>query len=148
MTPTIEKHRVIAENAPLFLKWIRERGGIAVWGCLDLSDPGKTWSSPIYMEDGTPHPKPHYYATTEPIRIITDPAEILVDVPKEVKRFHIAIRMGAQGFKVKLTDASTRKVRAAVEKAGEGAWYQFDYETQEAVIYKPEGSITLDQWKS
>src|ERR1035438_4989426 len=120
MILTIEKHRVIAQNAPKFLEWIRERGGVAIWGCLDLGDAGKTWSSPVRQQDGQPYPKPHYSATSEPIRIITDPAEILVDVPKEVRRFHIAIRMGAQGFKVKLTDGSSRKVRKAVEQAGDG----------------------------
>ncbi len=143
---TLEQHRVIEPNAKLFLKWMRERGGVAVWGCLDLSDPSKTWSSPVNNEDGTPKTKPHWAATTEPIRIITDMDEILVDTPREVKRFHVAIRQGSQGLSFKLTDGSSRKLRAAVDKAGEGAWYEFDYGSQEAVILVPDKSITLREW--
>lgn len=148
MTPTIEKHRVIEPNAATFLKWVRERGGIAVWGCVDLSDPGKTWSTPLNGTDGTPTAKPHYAATAAPIRVITDLNEILVDTPREVKRFHIAVRMGSQGFKVKVTDGGTRRIRAAIAKAGADAWYEFDYSTQEAVIYVPGQSITLLEWSN
>lgn len=56
----------------------------------------------------------------------------------EVKRFHVAVRWGAQGFSLKLTDGATRNVRRALAKAGEGSTYTFDYDTQECVIYMPD----------
>ena len=146
MTPTIEKHRVIEPNAPRFVDWMRNRGGIAVWGCLDLSDPSKTWSTPANQIDGKPTTKPHWSATNNPIRIITDWDEIVVDTPKEVKRFHVAIRRGSQGLSFKLTDGSSAKLRNACEKAGDGSWYEFDYQSQEAVILVPGASMTLKEW--
>jgi hypothetical protein len=54
----------------------------------------------------------------------------------EVKRFHIGVRLGSQGFIVKLTDGATRRVWKEIAKAGEGSFCRFDYGTQEAVIYK------------
>lgn len=55
----------------------------------------------------------------------------------EVKRFHIGLRMGSQGLIVKVTDGGTRRIRHEVAKAGDGAYYTFDYGTQEAVIMRP-----------
>jgi hypothetical protein len=56
----------------------------------------------------------------------------------EVKRFRVGIRLGAQGFKVKVTDGGTRRIWREIAKAGEGSFCEFDYMTQEAVIMKPE----------
>lgn len=139
---TVEKHRVVESTAPAFLRWMRERGGIAIWGCLDLGNPGKTWSTPAKTAEGQPTPKPHWAATTEPIRVITDMEGIMVDTPKEVKRFHIAVRR--TGMALKLTDGSTRRVRKAVEAAGEAAWYEFD--GPDAVILVPGQTMTLGDW--
>jgi len=47
---------------------------------------------------------------------------------------------------VKLTSGGTRKVKAAVAKAGDAAWYDFDYSTQEAVILVPETSVLLSDF--
>jgi len=59
----------------------------------------------------------------------------------EVKRFHVAVRLSSNGLMLKLTDASTRKVRNAVEKAtekyGRKALYGFDLDVQNAVIWIP-----------
>jgi hypothetical protein len=74
-----------------------------------------------------------------------------VQSPKEVKRFHIAIRRGAQGFSFKLTDTSSERVRKACAKAARDyntdSWYVFDYDTQEAVILVPEKEVPLTDWK-
>ncbi len=69
--------------------------------------------------------------------IITDAAKIGVAVDEEVKRFHVAIRRGASGLQYKLTDASSKKVRREVEKAGDGAYFVFDYAYQDAIILRP-----------
>lgn len=47
---------------------------------------------------------------------------------------------------LKVTDGGSRRIRAAVSKAGEGSWYTFDYSTQEAVILKPSSLTTLGAW--
>jgi hypothetical protein len=46
----------------------------------------------------------------------------------------------------KVTDGGTRKIRAAVDKAGEGATYEFDYETQEAIITVPDKRVSLAEY--
>ena len=141
-----EKHICMPENASKMKEWIANRGGVAIWPSVNLSNPGASWSSPALTEDGKPYPKPTWQAADTPERVITDPSEIVVTVPKEVKRFRVALRLGSQGLSVKLTDASSERVRAAVRKAGEKAWYQFDYASREAVIYVPDKEIPLDQY--
>jgi hypothetical protein len=134
------------KNASTFLDWVRNRGGIAVWRSIDLSNPGQSWSTPLRDKEGKPTSKPNWRAGNEPSRCITDPRDVLVVEDKEVKRFHIAVRIGAQGIMLKLTDASSRRVRRAVEKAGKGAYYEFDHNTQEAVILAPARQLTLFEW--
>ena len=142
----MEKHTVTADNAKLIWDWLQTRGGIAIWRSINLSNPGDSWTTPVNGGDAKPKSKPTWEAANEPERIITDPADVVVSVDKEVKRFHIAIRMGRQGMSLKLTDGSTRKVEKAVEKAGDGAYYRFDYETQEAVIFAPESTTPLTDY--
>lgn len=127
-------------DSKLILSWLKERGGLAVWGCLDLSDPGKTWTTPLRNADGTPKRKPHWAATEEPVMVVTKPEELAFSVDVEAARFHVAVRRGG-GLNMELTDASSRKVRKAVEKAGDGAFHVFDYDTQEAVIMAPVGGL-------
>lgn len=47
---------------------------------------------------------------------------------------------------LKCTDASTRRIRAAVERAGEGAYHVFDYMTQEAVIMRPTRQVPIAEY--
>lgn len=134
------------ENAPKFLEWCRSRGGVAHWPSIDLSDFDKSWSTPALSLEGKPTEKPSWKTANEPSFVEKDPAKITVFVPKEVKRFRVAIRMGDSGLRLKVTDAGTRRIRREVEKAGEGAFYQFDYETQEAVIMVSDKECTLEEW--
>lgn len=139
----MDKHIVTPENAAKFAEWLRTRGGIAVWRSINLSNPGATWSTPALNVDGTPTPKPSWQSANTPERIITSADDIVVSIDEEVKRLHIAIRVGSQGLTMKLTDSSSRRVRSAVSKAGEGAYYLFDYQNQEAVIMKPSKQVPL-----
>lgn len=149
MTDTrLEKHTVSPENAAKFKEWILSRGGVAVWRSADLSDPGLSMSSPALNRDGTPTAKPHWKLENTPHRVITDPADIDVVTDREVKRFHIGVRPGSQGLSLKVTGGGTRKIRAAVEKAGRGARYEFDYDTQEAVILVPDKVVSLKDWSA
>jgi len=78
--------------------------------------------------------------------VITDPNEVGVSLDREVRRFRVGVRAGRQGLSLKVTDGGSRKIKAAVEKAGEGAYYVFDYYNQEAVILAPEKTCSLTEW--
>lgn len=134
-------------NAGKIKEWIETRAGVAVWDGFNLSNL-RQLLTPVLDETGHPSTKPAYDMPATPNMIITDAKDIDVSCDREVKRFHISIRMGAQGFMLKCTDASTRRIRAAVEKAGPGARYEFDYETQEAVIFAPEKIVPLTEYQS
>lgn len=135
-----------SENVSKMREWIAKRGGIAVWAGINLSNI-RQLLTPANTEEGLPYPKPAWDMSNAPEKIVTDPTAVGVSVDKEAKRFHVAVRRSSNGMSVKLTDASSRKVRAAVEKAGDGSYYIFDYETQEAVIMKSEKVIPLTEYK-
>lgn len=141
-----EDYSCTAESAPKIAEWIKNRGGIAIWKSINLSNPAGSWTAPYLDDKGAVKGKPTWEADEKPSRVITDPAEVYVTVPKEVKRFHVAVRMGGQGMSLKLTDASSKKVEEAVAKEGIGAWYAFDYGTQEAVIFVAEQELRLGEF--
>lgn len=132
----MDPHIVTAESASKVWNWLQTRGGLAIWQSQDLGNLGQSWTTPRLTVEGSPYGPPHWSCSREPQRIITDPAEVAVSVDQEVKRFHVAVRMGSQGLRIKCTDASSRRIRSAVEKAGKNAYHVFDYSTQEAVIFR------------
>ncbi len=75
----------LEEHVPQFWQWIQSRGGVAFWQSQDLSSGGKTVQTPVRSEDGTPKTKPHWQYPDSPLRIITDPKEILVVVAQPDK---------------------------------------------------------------
>lgn len=125
--------------------YFSQSGGIEVWGSLNLSDPGKQWITPL---GGS---KPHWGATSQPVQTITDPNEVQVVDYKEVDRFRVSLRRSSNGLSLKLTDASSRKLRERLAKAdskvdpewGVGAQYWFDGFAQQAVIMVPAASRSL-----
>jgi hypothetical protein len=137
MAETLEKFEIAAENAGRIMDWMQTRGGVVIWGCLDLGNAGRTWTGPLRTATGQPATKPHWSATDDPIRVITDPAELVVITGQEVRRFRVALKQ--RGLQLVLTDGGTRKVNKAVASANhkhnKPAWHEFDYSTQEAVIY-------------
>lgn len=135
-----------SRNAMIIKSWFETRGGIAVWHGLNLSNI-RQLITPLHDEEGKRYTKPSWDMPNEPSEIITDISQVQVGVDKEVRRFHVAIRRSSNGLMLKCTDASSVKVRAAVEKAGKNAYHKFDYETQEAVIYKQESMVSLCDWK-
>jgi hypothetical protein len=139
------------ENAPRFWKWIHKRGGLAKWKSVDLSDPGKSWTTPVLDKDGQPSAKQHWKMANAPSETCTNPDEVMVVTEKEVKRYRVGIRVGSQGMSLKVTDAGSRRIRATLAKMNEErddemATYHFDYETQEAVFTVPDKMITLTEW--
>jgi hypothetical protein len=127
-------------------QWFQQRGGIAVWKSVDMSNAGQSWTTPIKDAEGSPMPRQNWRMEETPSLTIIDPMEVVVDVPREVKRFHVAIKAGGQGLLLKCSDASSRRIRRECAKAGEESWYEFDYATQEAVIFVPGESKPLPEY--
>lgn len=138
-------HRIKAHAAATVFNWFKSRGGIFVWKSADLCDPCKVWTTPFKDEKGVVTGKPSWQCDATPT-LLSDPAEVEVVVPKEVKRFRVAVRMGASGTRIKLTDASSAKLRKALDKYGDESFYEFDYSTQEAVIFVSEKIISLTEF--
>lgn len=139
------QHSCLEENALTYLQWFRERGGIAVWPSVNLSKLGTSWTTPAQTTEGTPTPQPTQEADSKPSKVITDPALVKVLVPREIKRFRVAIRRSGNGIYLKCTEASTRRINAAVAKYP-GSWYVFDHGTQEAVILASDSERSLADW--
>jgi hypothetical protein len=152
------KHECSPENAPKFLDWLANRGGVAVWRSVNLGNPGASWSSPALTWEGKPTPKPTWEADSQPARVITDASEIVVVMRRDVKRVKIAVERGS-GLSVTLTAASSRRLRKAVEEAtvalqketgiiGPGASYIFDYDGEQrvAVVTVPGRVVSLAEW--
>jgi hypothetical protein len=148
--PMEEKHRVVEEDARKIWDWIKTRGGLAVWRSINLSNAGASWTTPVNDDKGNKVEKPTWQAAQSPTRTITSADDVEVSVPKEVKRFRVGIRIGAQGLSLKVTDGGYRRIKAAVEKAYDthekSAWYVFDYSTQEAVIFIDDKVIPLTDY--
>ena len=115
---------------------------------VDLSNPGKTWTTPARTVDGKPMPKQNWRMANEPEFVTESADDVTVYVDKEVKRFHVGLRRSGNGLMLKCTDASSARIEREVAKAGDGAYHVFDYDVQDAVIMAPEPgkSITLTEW--
>lgn len=136
-------------NAAQILGWLRERGGILVWPSINLANPGASWTTPALTEEGQPSTKPTWQAANEPLRHITEIADVDVCRAKELKRFHVAVRRGSQGMSLKVSDGGSRRIRSEVDKARTrhgAAWHVFDYDTQEAVIMIEDCLVPLREW--
>lgn len=140
------KHRCSPEHAAKFRNWLATRGGLLIWKSVNLSNPGASWTTPALTDDGKPYAKPTWQAESTASRHITSDADVEVIVPREVKRFHVAVRAGNNRMSLKVTDGGSRKIRAAVDAAGEGAYYQFD--GQDVVILAPDKVVPLPQWNN
>ena len=138
-------HIVEPQNASKIWDWLQTRQGLAIWESCSLSGGPESWTTPLVGPDGKNVTKPHWSSKSGPSRLITDPAEVVVQPVGEVNRFEIRLRKSGTGLMIKLTDKSSRAVRRAVEKAGEGAYYCFD--GPEVIIMAPIGPpIPIREW--
>jgi hypothetical protein len=141
-----EKFIIHTDNAALIAGWLKDGRGIAHWLSIDLSDPGFALTTPALQADlFTKTVKPHWKVGNEPERIIFDASEVEVRTYGLAKRFHVGVRMGGNGM-MKVTDGGTRRINRELAKAGDGATNSFDYETQDALIFRPNGSEPLTKW--
>ena len=133
----MDKIDVLAPGSrPKFEDWITNRDGVSVWVNMSLSGPlCGTNFTPRLDKDGKEFGSPHWSLGLK--ETVRDIARFrFAKAMREVRRLRIAVRMGSQGLMLKLTDHSSRKVRAALDKAGPDAGYHF--EGDEAVITVPE----------
>lgn len=121
-------HAIDTSDAATIADWLKNRGGILIWDSADLSDPGASWTTPTVLRSRNRRGRP---ATS---RHITSPDDVEVVTPREIKRFHVGVRPSSTGLALKVTDAGSRRIWKEVEKAGEGAWYEFDYGSYDNVV--------------
>lgn len=119
--------------------------GIRVWHSVNLSNPGGQWITSIEAED-----KPTWQSCSlDEAEVITDPKEVAVVVLQEVERFPVEVRLSGNGLSLKLTDASNDHLneRLEAEERGDYAYYEFDYDNQEAIILDAvRPPVPLPQW--
>lgn len=143
----MEPYRILERDAERIRSWIETRGGAHVWDSCNLSDPGARWVVPVRHPDGTVNEQKPHWGAGRVIRTLTRLDEVEVVTGQLVRKFHVGVRMGSQGMMLKVTEGGSRRIRAAVEKAGDGAWYEFDYSTQDACIYAPGPPQNLAVWQ-
>jgi hypothetical protein len=146
-----EKYTCDEANAAKIYDWLQNRGGIFIWKSVNLSNPGGSWTSPAHDADGKETSKPNWQCESLPSRYITGVDDVMVTTAKEVKRFHVATRMGGNGLSIKVTDGGSRRLRAEVaraeEKYGKAAWHEFDYwDDKNAVIMVEDSAIPMAEW--
>ena len=153
MAETKFRHTVSAgKNAGMISDWLKNRGGILVWQSVDLSDPEHVVTTPALDQLGNRPKKPDWKCDDNPT-LLTNPDEIGVASSVEVKRFHVATRMGSQGFCIKVTDGGSNRIRREVAKAearyGYGkVWYCFDYSDYDnAVIMADTDVVSVTEWR-
>jgi hypothetical protein len=140
-----EKLVITKDAAEQIYLWITSRGGVYVWESQDLSNPGLTYNTPALSSEGLPYTKPRWDCGNTPKLHITDLSEVFVAIDKEIKRFHVGVKR-RYGLQFVLTDAASRKVRAAVANAGNGAYYTFDYTSQDAIIMAQVDKVLLREY--
>jgi len=147
----ISKFKITTEiaNAPNMAKWITERNGIVRWASIDLSDPGAGMLGPRIGPDGKLTTKPSWKMGNEPEFHVTDPEEVGIITKKEVKTVRIGIQRGSGFMQMVLTDSASKRVKDALDEAGEGSRYVFDFDDHDrriARIMKADAVISLKQW--
>lgn len=139
-----ERYQITESIANQIYNWIQNREGVNVWSCVNLSKGPQDLLMPVIDQGGVRDSKPSYDAG-KILRVITKLEDLEVVTAKEVKRFYVAVRMGTQGFSLKITDGAKRNIDRALAKY-EDSWYDFDYSTQEAVIFVPGEVVPMEGW--
>jgi len=104
------KMECLAENAALFLEWLRTRGGLAIWESADFGRAGESWTTPARTVCGKVMQKPYWFCKSEPKQIVADPAEVGVFTAALFKEFPVRLRAARGGLVFKLQDSSQRSL--------------------------------------
>jgi len=144
-----DKLRIDGSTVGQVSEWLDQGRGIASWKSINLGNLDTSWLTPARTKEGEPMEKPNWQCANEPERIVEAAQDIEVQASKEVKRFHVAVRPSGNGLSTKVTDGGSRRIRAAVEKAGEGAFHTFDYmDYNNAVIWAQDKVVPLVDYKA
>lgn len=138
------------EQASKAVEWLSNRGGIAVWTNCNMSSQslGTESYTPALTADGKPMGSPGWQYGQTPSRIVTDPAEVCIVEYAE----HARVRTipGKYGPPCDPIKRGRDKVDAALQTAGDGSYWQFDWNTRnygsawvDCVIYKRVGFSPL-----
>ncbi len=146
MADEIEPYEIDSANAEKVKNWVAERGGLAVWGCLDLGNCGKQFMTPALDDEGKPYPKPHWSATNEPRMVITDLEKIMVATMEHFKTIRIALQRGS-GLRIDLTKPSSVRLEKTLDAAGPGSDYFFEgWDGKDCVVRKRSSVVSLAAW--
>jgi hypothetical protein len=142
MPETLERIEIcVPDQKEKFADWIANRGGVIRWQNLNLSNPdGGDMYTPVRGPDGENNQERAPHWSVGFAEIITDLSRFrFIKELREVKRLKIAVRMGSQGLSLKLTDGSTRRLRAAMGKIQDihGTKPCYHFEEDQAVIEVP-----------
>lgn len=137
------KLQIDPETVSQVRNWLKERGGVAIWRSVNLSNPGAEWLTPYLNDKGEQIGKPTWQADDKP-EIVTNAEDVEVITFKTVKKFRIGLK--SRGFKIELTGPSSRKVREACAEAGEGARYIFGGDDgKDCEIQVPDKTVLLTE---
>lgn len=119
----MKPHEVTEQNAPKFLDWLQNRGGILVWKSHDLGSANLSVSTPATEKDATtPYGSPGWKYPT-PSRHITSIDDVVVVTTKVVQSFVVKLKI--QGMRVVLTNGSSNRVDKALKRHGDTSSYRF-----------------------
>jgi len=137
--------KILERDAERILDWIKNRGGVAVWDSCAIGDPGQAFT-PALDKDGNRTTRPGWRYGGKPSSIVTDASDVTVLRCEKFKSFHVSTKKGG-GFSIVLTDASSRKLKKELERAGEGSWHEFDYGSHDnCIVYRVDSNIPLPEW--
>jgi len=105
---------VSEHNIKQVRSWLKAGRGIALWKSADLCDPCATWLTP-----GDVTTPPTWRAQRAPSAVTTSPDEIsVIRYGKPVFVRNLSLRVGASRTRIKLTDASQRRVQNVIARIG------------------------------
>jgi len=137
-------------DASKAIDWLTSRGGIAVWTNCNLSSHsiGGESYTPALTLDGKPTSSPGWQYGNTPSRIVTDASEVCIVEYSEHCR--VKVIPGQYGPPCDPIKRGREKVDSALQAAGEGSYWQFDWSSRnygsawtDCVIYKRTGFSAL-----
>lgn len=136
------------ENARKMWDWVKNRGGVAVWLSQDLAEAGRKYLTPVLDERGERMLRPHWSTLNVPDDVVQDETKLGICTAKTVRTIRVGIKRGS-GLSFTLTEAASRRLRVALDVAGEGSFYTFgftDDDKRVAYIKVPSSKISLAEY--
>lgn len=140
----MKPHEVTEQNAPKFLDWLENRGGILVWKSHDLGSANLSVSTPatqpcrncqgrgefpdhiecvVCKGSKVMHYDSPGWKYPTPSRHVTSIDDVVVITTKVVQSFVVKLKI--QGMRIVLTNGSTKRVESALKRHGDKSSYRF-----------------------